>query len=260
MKIQAVIFDWAGTTIDYGCFSPLGAFVKSFDEEGILLSIQEARKPMGLLKIDHIRALLKMPEILGQFLNIYGYQPKEEDILRIYERFEKNIFEVLSDHVILNPYVFETTKELEKMGIKIGSTTGYTKSMMEIVLPLAKDQGYVPECCVASDELGYGRPYPYMMYECARRLNVYPQNSMIKVGDTSVDIEEGKNAGCVSVGIVYGGSVLGLSVDEVARYPQKDLQFLVNQAKIELYDAGADYVIDDMRDLLPIIEKIQQKA
>ena len=60
MDIKMVVMDWAGTTVDYGCFAPVHAFAKAFEEVGITPTMQEIREPMGLLKMDHIRAMLSM--------------------------------------------------------------------------------------------------------------------------------------------------------------------------------------------------------
>lgn len=168
MNIKAVIFDWAGTTIDYGCFSPLAAFIHAFKEFDLELSIAEAREPMGMLKIDHIKALLAMPSVREQFVLKHKREPKDDDIKALYENFEKSVFATLADYTELNPFVLDSIEFLRKNDIKIGTTTGYTREMMEIILPLAKQNGYAPDCCIASDELGYGRPYPYMIYENAR--------------------------------------------------------------------------------------------
>ena len=59
-EIQLVIFDWAGTTVDYGCFAPVNAFEKAFNAFDIYPTMEEIREPMGLLKIDHIRTMLNM--------------------------------------------------------------------------------------------------------------------------------------------------------------------------------------------------------
>ena len=59
-KIDGVIFDWAGTTVDYGSFAPVQAFVEVFKHFGIEPTMEEVRKPMGMLKIDLIRTMLKM--------------------------------------------------------------------------------------------------------------------------------------------------------------------------------------------------------
>lgn len=258
MKVHAVIFDWAGTTIDYGCFSPLGAFVHAFKEFGIDITFEQAREPMGMLKLDHIKALLAMPTVKEQFVRVYGRDYTQDDVHNMYQSFEKSIFVTLKDYVNLNPFVLEAVAFLKSKGIKIGSTTGYTKEMMDIIIPIAKAKGYAPECCVTSDELGYGRPYPYMMYECARRLNVYPQSSIVKIGDTVVDMQEGRNAGCKSIGLVLGSSILGLSYDEVQTMDACELENHKNRVRAKLYEAGADIVIDDLSYLASALEQLEK--
>lgn len=62
-RIEAVIFDWAGTTVDYGCFAPVQAFVEAFKSFGIEPTMEEVRKPMGMLKIDHIRTMMQMETV-----------------------------------------------------------------------------------------------------------------------------------------------------------------------------------------------------
>lgn len=259
MKIQGIVFDWAGTTMDYGCFSPLGAFIQAFESIGISLSFEEAREPMGMLKIDHTRAILKMPTVRTKFFDLYNREPNEEDVNDLYEKFESALFKVLGDYVEFNPHVIETINKLKEDGIKIGSTTGYTKEMMNMIIPIAKEKGYSPEVCIASDELGYGRPYPYMMYENARRLNIYPQKAMVKVGDTVVDMKEGVNAGGWTVGLILGSSELGLTQEEVASMNKNELELRMEKVREKLVNAGADYVINDMSELPKVIEDINTK-
>lgn len=259
MKVQGVIFDWAGTTMDYGCFSPVGAFIDAFKSEGIEVTIEEAREPMGLLKIDHTRALLNMDTIKERFSKVYDRYPNEEDVNRLYVKFEEALFATLKDYTNLNPYVKETVEALKNNGIKIGSTTGYTKEMMDVIRPEAKKNGYEPEFCIASDELGYGRPYPYMIYENAKVLNIFPQKTIVKVGDTVVDMKEGINAGCYTVGLVLGSSELGLTYEEVQNMEKDLLNKKIEEVRQKLYKAGAHYVIDDMSGLLKVIEDINNK-
>lgn len=259
MKIQGVIFDWAGTTMDYGCFSPVEAFISTFKSIGIDLTFEEAREPMGMLKIDHTRALLEMASVRERFFNIFNRYPSEEDVKTLYAKFEPTLFETLKSYVELNPYVKEVVDELKENGIKIGSTTGYTKEMMNLIIPVAKEKGYDPECCIASDELGYGRPYPYMVYENARKLNIYPQKALVKVGDTVVDMKEGVNAGCWTVGLILGSSELGLTYEEVQRMNKEELKIRMDKVENKLFEAGADYVIEDMRELPKVIEDINSK-
>ena len=96
-EIKAVIFDWAGTTVDYGCFAPLDVFVQVFKEIGIEITYEEARKPMGMLKIDHIKALLKMERIHALWLDKFNRDYTIEDINSLYERFEEVLFSSLEN-------------------------------------------------------------------------------------------------------------------------------------------------------------------
>ena len=134
-KIECVIMDWAGTAVDYGCFAPVAAFLKAFGEVGITVTMEEARRPMGMAKIDHIRELFKLPGVTEQFQKLYNRLWTEEDVVAMNREFEKYLFASLQEYTTPIPGVIETIGELKKAGIKIGSTTGYTRAMMDVVLP-----------------------------------------------------------------------------------------------------------------------------
>ena len=68
--LQAVIFDWAGTTVDWGCQAPVLAFQKTFAEFSVPITSFEAREPMGLAKRDHVAALCGMPRIHASWLQV----------------------------------------------------------------------------------------------------------------------------------------------------------------------------------------------
>lgn len=82
MDIKMVVMDWAGTTVDYGCFAPVHAFAKAFEEVGITPTMQEIREPMGLLKMDHIRAMLSMKRIQRAWIAKYQQAPTVDDVGR----------------------------------------------------------------------------------------------------------------------------------------------------------------------------------
>lgn len=134
-KIECVIMDWAGTAVDYGCFAPVAAFLKAFAEKGLTVTMEEARGPMGMTKIDHIRELFKLPSVTEQFKQNYNRNWTEEDVVSIYKEFEKHLFASLEEYTTPIPGVIEVIEKLKRDGIKIGSTTGYTTAMMDIVLP-----------------------------------------------------------------------------------------------------------------------------
>lgn len=258
-EIKAVIFDWAGTTVDYGCFAPLDVFVQVFKEIGIEITYEEARKPMGMLKIDHIKALLKMERIHSLWLEKFNRDYTMEDINSLYERFEEVLFASLENFAEPVPGMLDLQKELRDRGLKIGSTTGYTKEMLDIVAPKAKTFGYCPDFRITSTEVPAGRPYPYMIYQNMITLAIPNRNSIIKIGDTTVDMKEGKNAGVWTVGILKGGSELGLSQKEVETMDHAQLKKLMDATAKRLYSAGADYVVEQIGDLPHIIDVINTR-
>ncbi|MCP3739264.1 phosphonoacetaldehyde hydrolase [Rossellomorea sp. BNER] len=258
-KIEGVIFDWAGTTVDYGCFAPLHVFLKVFEDKGVSITFKEAREPMGLLKIEHIRAITEMPRVRKEWMNVHGNEPVEQDIQAMYSNFEKTLFASLADYTTPIPGVLDVVKQLRERNIKIGSTTGYTREMMDIVVKHAKEKGYSPDFYTTADDVKQGRPFPWMCYYNAMKLGIYPMNRMIKIGDTTTDMKEGRNAGMWTVGVVLGSSTLGLSEEEVNQLEDSILKEKMKNARLELLEAGAHYVIDSISELVGLIDFIENK-
>lgn len=256
-KIEAVIFDWAGTTVDYGCFAPVQVFVEVFRHVGIEPTMEEVRKPMGMLKRDHIKTMLQMDRIHGLWLEKYGREVTEEDIDGMYSFYEEKLLSILNQFAEPKPYVLETIAKLREMGIKIGSTTGYTDEMMAIVTKEAKKAGYEPDAWFSPNAVGnMGRPYPYMVYKNMEVLKVSDVRNVVKVGDTVSDIKEGKNAGAVSVGVLEGSSEMALTEEAYEALPQNEKETLLAKVTERFKEAGADYVIRHMGELIPLIESL----
>ncbi len=258
-KIECVIMDWAGTAIDYGCFAPVSAFIKSFETIGIRITADEARRPMGLNKRDHIRALFEMERIGNAFFEKYGRKYTEKDIDGRYSEFQRLLFATLKEYTTPISDVIETIDILRKRGIKIGSTTGYTSEMMDVVIPAAAEKGYQPDHCVTADNLPGGRPYPYMIYKNMCDLAVSSRFFVLKYGDTISDIKEGLNAGVWTVGVVLGSNELGLTEEEVKTLPEGELKQRMNDVRMRMYAAGAHYVIDSIKELPALIESINKR-
>jgi len=236
-RINAVILDWAGTTVDYGSLAPVNAFISAFDAYGIKVGVEETRAPMGLPKRKHIEKMLENK----------GVSYTKEDVDKIYARFEPALFEVLPAHAEPLPGVIEAVEKIREMGIAIGSTTGYTKAMMDVVVPLAKEKGYAPDCVVCPDDTNeMGRPYPYMIWRNLEKLGISSIHNVLKIGDTEADMQEGKNAGCLCAGVLKGSSMLALNGDE-------------KTARQKYMEAGADYVLEDISELPALIKSLDQK-
>lgn len=257
-KIECVIFDWAGTTVDYGCFAPVAAFIKAFEDLGITITVAEARGPMGMTKINHIQELFKLDNVSAKFQELYSREWNMDDVVAVNRDFEKYLFASLPAYTEVIPGVLETVATLKEMGLRIGSTSGYTEKMMEIVSKGATANGYTPECYVTSDGLPYGRPRPFMIYQNMINLAIDSPTSVIKVGDTVSDILEGVNAGVCSVGIILGSSELAMSEEEVKNCSPEELHTHMERVREVYKSAGADYIIDSISDLPSLIQTINK--
>lgn len=260
MTIKGVIFDWAGTTVDFGCFAPVEVFLSVFKEADIDVTYDEAREPMGMSKIDHIRTMLNMPRIQEAWELRYNRPSTEEDVERLYASFEKLLIDGLAQYTTPIPNVLDTVKALKEAGIRIGSTTGYTTEMMKVVAEEAAKKGYAPEFIATADLIGgKGRPYPYMIFENMKQLGLASVAEVVKVGDTVADILEGVNAGGISVGVIVGSSEMGLSEEAYTALSEAEQNALIEKTRAKFEEAGAHYTIETMAELVGLIDKLSSE-
>ncbi|MGL4572459.1 MAG: phosphonoacetaldehyde hydrolase [Clostridium sp.] len=258
-NIKGIVVDWAGTMVDYGCMAPLNVFVKVFKDRGITISNEEARGPMGLKKIDHIRELSKLQTVKEQFRELYGREVFEEDVVELYSNFEPQLLSILRDYTEPIDGALDLVNFVRTNGLKVGSTSGYTKNMMEIVKVEAKNRGYAPDYIVAADELKEARPYPYMIYINAMELKMYPLCNVVKIGDTISDVLEGKNAGTWTIAILKGGSEVGMSIDKVETLPLNIQEDKINKAKESFKKVRPDYIVESLKDVVSVLKEIDER-
>lgn len=259
MKIACIIMDWAGTAVDYGSFAPIEAFINTFAGAGLAVTPAQVRRPMGMAKIDHTRALLQMPEVAAKFFHKNGRRYTEDDVRRLYAAFEARLFDTLASHTTPISGVRHTVELLRQSGVKIGSTTGYTRAMMDVVEPAAAAKGYAPDCVVTPDGLPAGRPAPYMIYANMTRLAIDAAAKVVKVGDTIADIAEGRHAGVWTVGVITGSNCLALSESEVADMDADELCRRKQAVRQRMTDAGAHFVIDHIAELPAVVESLNEQ-
>jgi phosphonoacetaldehyde hydrolase len=257
--VTAIVFDWAGTTVDFGSRAPAIVFQEIFRRCGVDITAAQAREPMGMAKRDHIASILAMPEVARAWRAAHGREGQSADIDAMYEEFLPLQREVLKQHSDVIPGVPEAVEACRRMGLKIGSTTGYTRALMEIVSAAAKQQGYEPECVLCAEDAPRGRPAPYLLYEAAMRLDAYPLWTMVAVDDTPVGIEAGRNAGCWTVGITRAGNCVGLSREEIDALPPDEARRMCAQAARRLKSAGAHYTIDSAADIVQVVLDIERR-
>ncbi|MEI6215195.1 MAG: phosphonoacetaldehyde hydrolase [Desulfuromonadales bacterium] len=259
MEVKGIIFDWAGTVVDYGCMAPTKVFIEVFKDKGISITMEEARAPMGQAKKDHLRALMELESVRAQWQSAHKNFPSEDDLNELYEQLEPKLAAIVEQFSEVIPGVVEFCEEMKAQGLQLGSTTGYVMSMMEKIIPLAKAQGFCPDAIVTSSDKVGGRPYPWMMYENAERLGLFPPSSVVKIGDTVADIKEGLNAGAWTIGLTTCGNEVGLSMDEVRMIPPDDLKEKIRIATQKLESAGAHYVVESVAECRSVIADINRR-
>ena len=254
--LGALVLDWAGTTVDFGCVAPARTIERLFSARGIELSDKETRRDMGLPKKEHIRGILSFPRVRETWVQKFGSEPGEVDVEEMYSAFIPMQLSCLAEYSSVIPGVAQAIAGFRSRGLKIGSTTGYTREMLDQLLESSCAEGYVPDCSITPGEVGSGRPQPFMIFECAIRMQVYPMCAIAKVGDTPADVQEGLNAGAWAIGVSGTGNGIGLTRDEFLALPISEREARLAGSRRELEDAGAHFVVDSVAELDPIIDAI----
>ncbi len=258
--VRAVVFDWAGTTVDFGSLAPVRSVTAVFAALGVTVTAAEARGPMGLPKRDHLRAMLAMPALAERWRAARGNDPDEAAVDALYARFEPLQVAVVAGSAAPIPGTLETVAALRARSIAIGSTTGYSRAVMEALAPAAARLGYAPDSIVCPDDVPAGRPAPFMAWRSLMDLGAWPAAACIKVDDTAPGIAEGRNAGMWTVGVRRTGNLFGLDEAAVAALPPDELAARDAAADRALRDAGAHFTIPGIADLMPVIAEIENSG
>lgn len=254
--LKGVLLDWAGTTIDFGCFAPVAASIRLFEQFGIKISEQDARKPMGLNKRDHIIAILSEPHIKEAWVKEYNKPWKEDDVDTLYHSFLPLQCEVILEYGSLLPDTLDAMECFRKMGLKIGSNTGYNDTIMQSLALHARHQGFVPDVTITGSQVREGRPKPWMAFKAAEALDIFPMSRMVKIGDTVPDIHEGLNAGMWTISVVHSSSEMGLSLEQFKQLDASELKAREAAITEKFKSAGSHYVVNTLSDVPEVLQQI----
>lgn len=255
--LQAVIFDWAGTLVDFGSLAPTQIFVEAFACFGIRITLAQARGPMGLSKWDHIHQLLQDEQIAAQWQTVFGRGPHDGDVDAIYARFMPLQIAKVGAFSAPIAGAVETLQWLRAQGLQVGSCSGYPREVLNQLLPQAAAAGIAPDHVVAGDELpAGGRPGPFMALANVLALGVGDVRACVKVDDTVPGIEEGRRAGMWTVGLSLSGNEVGYSLEAYAQAAPAEVQARVAAATAKLHQAGAHYVVRSVADLPGVLLQI----
>lgn len=258
-RLRAIILDWSGTTVDHGCIAPAQVFIDVFKQHGVEVTPEEVRRPMGIFKRDHIRTMTEEPRLKSRWRRVHGRAPTEADVDAMYDAYTPLQLAIVADHADLIPGALEAVAAFRARGLKVGSSTGFTREMMTPLLPEAAKQGYEPDALFCPDDVGAGRPEPWMCFANLRALGVFPPHAAVKIGDTVADVHEGLNAGMWTVALAKTGNEVGLSLAGWNALPAPEQEERLGRARKRLRDAGAHYVVDSLADAVPLLDAIETR-
>ena len=257
--IKAFVFDWAGTMIDFGCMAPVRALQAAFADLKLELTEAEARADMGMAKRAHITAILGRQPMRDRFVAVWGRPSDASDIDALFDAVEPKMVEAAADCAVLIDGAADLAKSLRASGVRIGSGTGYSRSMMDAILKEAEAEGYSPEVVVCAGETTEGRPSPLMSWKALVELGAWPSRACVKVDDAEVGITEGREAGMWTIGLAASGNGVGLTRADFDALSDDERRERVAKSAEGLKAAGADYVVDSVADIAALLLEIEAR-
>lgn len=195
--IKLLVCDMAGTTVN---------------EKGIVYntlysSLKKVNERMTRSDIDNWYGINKNAVISHFVREQYSGCEALEMTLKVNKDFNNSLEEqyFYSDSIeLIDPELPNYLTSLRENGVKIGLNTGYSTRIQKAMIDNLGMNDYIDDY-ISSEEVHYGRPYPYMIYHLMERLNINNINEVAKIGDTVNDIKEGVNAGCYqTIGVLSG--------------------------------------------------------
>jgi phosphonoacetaldehyde hydrolase len=223
--------------------------------------MEEARGPMGLRKDLHIFELTQDPVIAARWESIKGTAPTQADVDAMFADFVPAQLECLRKYTTILPGVKDTLVKMQSEGIKIGASTGFVRSMVDILLEDSIKQGFTPDATVAGDEVIHGaRPAPHMVWKNLDIMGISEIKSVVKCDDTVSGIGEALNAGCWGVGLVRYSNYMNInSLEEEATLSEAEIARRMAHTRKILEQSGAHYVIDSLVELPAVIDDINAR-
>ncbi|MCP5038053.1 MAG: phosphonoacetaldehyde hydrolase [Rhodobacteraceae bacterium] len=259
--VKALVLDWSGTLADAYVIAPAVVFVEVFKMQGVEISMEEARGPMGLRKDIHIQKLTQDPVIAARWEKIKGTAPTQADVDAMFADFVPAQLECLPKYTTVLPGVKEVVNAYQKDGIKIGVSTGFTRVMVDVLLKDVIAQGITPDATVAGDEVLHGaRPAPHMVFKNLDLMGISDVKSVVKCDDTVSGVGEALNAGCWGVGLVRYSNYMNINtLEEEATLSEAEMARRMAKTRAILEQSGAHYVIDSLADLPAVIDDINAR-
>ena len=222
--VKMVVFDMAGTTVNESNVV-YKTVQRAINEKGFNVSLDQVlAEGAGKEKLQAIKSVLRV------------YLNNNDDALanEIYQRFVMLLEDAYNTSDILpNGNAEKLFEALHDRDILVVLNTGYNSQTAESLLAkLGWEEGEEFDYLVTASDVEHNRPRPDMIQLAMEEFELDDASEVVKVGDSIIDIEEGKNAGCrLSIGITTGA-----------------------HTREQLAKANPDYIIDDLLELLPLLK------
>lgn len=259
MRLKAIIFDWSGTTVDFGSKCQQGAIQAAFQSEGVVVTDSHLHQCQNVAPSNDLRAILDLPEVATQWQATHGRLPNDQDVLLLSQRTEHQLLDLLPQAASPTPWLVQILEHIQKRGLKIGSSSDHPAKIMERLVPLAAEKGFAPDFWVATDQVPQGRPWPWMFFKNLKHLQICPPALTVNVGDTIADVEEANNAGAWSVAVLESSRLVGRSQKELEALSAKNRKLILQQVSHQLAQAGAHLVIKNLSELPAALDQIEKR-
>jgi len=225
-EIKMVVFDMAGTTVDEDNIV-YKTLQKAINEAGFDFSLEQVlAEGAGKEKKQAIRS------ILARYENIEN----EGLVDSIYESFRQQLDQAYErEEIVPQKNAEELFRALKERNILVVLNTGCDRiTAQSIIDKLRWKEDEQIDALVTASDVPENRPYPDMIHFAMKRFNITDGSQVAKIGDSTIDIKEGQNAGCgLNIGITTGAHTVE-----------------------QLETANPDKIIGDLIDVLSLLDEV----
>jgi phosphonatase-like hydrolase len=225
--IKMVVFDMAGTTVDED----------NVVYKTLRTAINQAGYNLGLDEVLAQGAGKEKRQAIKSILQVYA--AKDDDVLvdSIYANFIEQLADAYATlEVLPQPNATDLFGALSEKNILVVLNTGYNRETAQsLVTKLGWEEGVEFDLLVTADDVDKNRPNPDMIWFAMKHFGITDGREVAKVGDSIIDIEEGRNAGCIlNVGVTTGAHTLE-----------------------QLQSANPEGIIHNLLELLPMVDAVE---
>ncbi len=223
--IKMVVFDMAGTTVNEQnlVYHTLHHTLK---EAGYQVSFEQVLLlAPGKEKLQAIKDILGGLAVTESEIDSRSQAMHQDFLGRLDQAYE-------AAEVQAFPGCADLFKALKGQGIKVVLNTGYDRVTADLLLnKLNWTPGIEIDLSITADDVEQGRPHPDMIMLAMEKMGIQDAKTVAKIGDSIVDIEEGKSAG---VGLTMGITTGAHTAEQLA-------------------SAGPDFVIDSLNQVRNLV-------